>query len=91
MQKVNSFIVDHTVLQPGIYVTEVNGVFTYDIRFVAPRDAVGKGLFMTPQSAHTFEHFMADYMRTKHLKSSQKQCCMWVLWAVLQDFIFLHL
>ena len=65
MQKVNSFIVDHTVLQPGIYVTEVNGVFTYDIRFVAPRDAVGKGLFMTPQSAHTFEHFMADYMRTK--------------------------
>lgn len=42
MQKVNSFIVDHTVLQPGIYVTEVNGVFTYDIRFVAPRDAVGK-------------------------------------------------
>ena len=65
MQKVNSFIVDHTVLQPGVYVTEVNGVYTYDIRFVAPQDAVYKGLFMTPQSAHTLEHFMADYMRGK--------------------------
>ena len=65
MQKVNSFIVDHTVLQPGVYVTEVNGVFTYDIRFVAPQDAVYKGLFMSPQRAHTLEHCMADYMRGK--------------------------
>lgn len=65
MQKVNSFIVDHTKLTPGIYVSEINGIYTYDIRFVAPKDAVCSGLFMSPQVAHTLEHFMADFMRCK--------------------------
>ncbi len=65
MQKVNSFIVDHTKLNPGIYVSEVNGVYTYDIRFVAPQDAVYKGLFMSPTISHTLEHFMADFLRCK--------------------------
>lgn len=65
MQKVNSFIVDHTRLKPGIYESEINGAYTYDIRFVAPQDAAQKGVFMKPQVAHTLEHFLADYLRTK--------------------------
>ena len=65
MQKVNSFIIDHKKLVPGIYECQVNGIFTYDIRFVRPQDAVYKGLFMDPKVAHTLEHFMADYLRTK--------------------------
>ncbi len=65
MQKVNSFIVNHIKLTPGIYMTPVNGIYTYDIRFVAPQDAVHKGLFMKPEVAHTLEHFMADFLRTK--------------------------
>ncbi len=65
MQKVNSFIIDHKKLLPGIYECKVNGVFTYDVRFVRPQDAVYKGLFMDPKVAHTLEHFMADYLRTK--------------------------
>ena len=36
MQKVNSFIIDHKKLLPGIYESQVNGIFTYDIRFVEP-------------------------------------------------------
>ncbi len=65
MQKVNSFIIDHKKLLPGIYESAVNGIFTYDIRFVKPQDAVYKGIFMEPQIAHTLEHFMACYLRTK--------------------------
>lgn len=65
MQKVNSFIVDHTRLEPGIYESKVNGSYTYDIRFVAPRDAAHNGLYMKPQVAHTLEHFLADFLRTK--------------------------
>ena len=30
MQKVNSFIIDHKKLVPGIYECAVNGIFTYD-------------------------------------------------------------
>ena len=65
MQKVNSFIIDHKKLLPGIYESQVNGIFTYDIRFVEPQDAVYEGVFMEPQVAHTLEHFMACYFRTK--------------------------
>lgn len=65
MQKVNSFIIDHKKLLPGVYECQVNGVFTYDIRFVKPQDAAHRGLFMDPKVAHTLEHFMADYLRTK--------------------------
>ena len=65
MQRVNSFIVDHTRLQPGIYESEINGAYTYDVRFVAPREAVHNGVFMDPKVAHTLEHFLADYLRTK--------------------------
>ena len=66
MQKVNSFIIDHKKLQPGIYECQVNGIYTYDIRFVRPQDAAHRGLFMDPKVAHTLEHFMADYLRTKY-------------------------
>lgn len=65
MQKVNSFIVDHTKLKPGIYESKINGAYTYDIRFVAPQDAAHRGLFMKPEVAHTLEHFLADFLRTK--------------------------
>lgn len=65
MQKVNSFIIDHKKLLPGIYECQVNGIFTYDVRFVRPQDAAHKGVFMDPKVAHTLEHFMADFLRTK--------------------------
>lgn len=64
MQKVKSFIVDHRKLKPGIYMSEVNGAFTYDIRFVAPQDAAKRKLFMSPKVAHTLEHFLAFYFRS---------------------------
>jgi hypothetical protein len=90
MQKVNSFIIDHKKLVPGIYECQVNGIFTYDVRFVKPQDAVYKGLFMDPKVAHTLEHFMADYLRTKTMRSSHPLCCMWDLWGALQDSISSH-
>lgn len=65
MQKVNSFTIDHRKLKPGIYRTEVNGAYTFDIRFVAPQDAVKNKKFMDPKVAHTLEHFFADYLRNK--------------------------
>ena len=37
MEKIASFMVDHTVLEPGIYLSrEDRGVITYDLRFIKP-------------------------------------------------------
>ena len=67
MQKVKSFQVDHRVLEPGIYESEVNGAYTYDIRFIAPRNA--KQQCPSGKVLHTLEHFFADYFRNKTPKS----------------------
>ena len=64
MDLIPSFAVDHTNLQPGIYVSrqdEVNGavITTYDIRMTAPNHEP----CLNPAAIHTIEHLVATYLR----------------------------
>lgn len=64
MKLIPSFAVDHTNLQPGIYVSrqdEVGGetVTTYDIRMTAPNHEPA----MAQGALHTMEHLVATYLR----------------------------
>lgn len=64
MDLIPSFAVDHTNLQPGIYISRrdtVGGVpvTTYDIRMTAPNQEPA----IAPSAIHTIEHIVATYLR----------------------------
>lgn len=64
MELIASFAVDHTDLQPGIYISrtdEVGGekITTYDIRMTAPNHEPA----LAPAAIHTIEHIVATYLR----------------------------
>ena len=60
MQKITSFTVDHTVLEPGIYVSRKDGdITTYDLRMKKPNT----GDLLTNSQMHSFEHMLATYLR----------------------------
>lgn len=64
MDLIPSFAVDHTNLQPGIYISRrdtVGGepVTTYDIRMTAPNQEPA----IAPSAIHTIEHLVATYLR----------------------------
>ena len=60
MKRIASFEVDHTVLQPGMYLSRTDGdVVTYDLRFIRPNTPP----FLPPAVLHTIEHLFATYVR----------------------------
>lgn len=64
MDLIPSFAVDHTNLQPGIYVSrqDIAGgtvITTYDIRMTAPNQEPA----IAPAAIHTIEHLVATYLR----------------------------
>ena len=60
MKKIESFRVDHRVLNKGVYVSRVDGdVITYDIRMKKPNVEP----FINPKAAHTIEHIGATLLR----------------------------
>ena len=64
MDLIPSFAVDHTNLQPGIYVSRQDRVAnevitTYDIRMTAPNQEPA----LAPSAIHTIEHLVATYLR----------------------------
>lgn len=60
MQTIASFMVDHTKLDPGLYLSRVDGdVNTYDLRFVKPNCPP----FMEVAAMHTIEHLFATIAR----------------------------
>ena len=68
MKRIASFMVDHTKLLPGLYVSRednVNGnvITTFDIRMCKPntRDV------LAIEAAHTIEHIAATYLRNDEL------------------------
>ncbi|MBD5311894.1 MAG: S-ribosylhomocysteine lyase [Bacteroides sp.] len=65
MKKIASFTIDHTRLEPGIYVsrkdTTPSGdvITTFDIRMTRPnREAA-----LSPEALHAMEHLAATYLR----------------------------
>lgn len=64
MELIPSFAVDHTNLQPGIYISRQDAVgdgcfTTYDIRMTAPNQEPA----LAPAAIHTIEHLVATYLR----------------------------
>ncbi len=63
METIASFEVDHTVLQPGIYLSRVDhGVRTYDIRVTHPNKE-----YLPNPAMHTVEHLFAVHARNGKL------------------------
>lgn len=67
MKKIASFTIDHTRLEPGIFVsrrdTTPSGdvITTFDIRMTRPnREAA-----LTPKALHAMEHLAATYLRNR--------------------------
>lgn len=60
MEKIESFKVDHRLLEPGIYVSKRDGdIVTYDLRMRKPNT----GDLMTNSQMHSLEHMLATYLR----------------------------
>lgn len=64
MEVIPSFQIDHTDLQPGIYISRQDAFgdsyfTTYDIRMTAPNHEPA----VNPAAMHTIEHFVATYLR----------------------------
>ena len=60
MERIASFTVDHTVLQPGLYLSRQDGdVVTYDLRMKKPNT----GDLLTNSQLHSTEHLIATLLR----------------------------
>ncbi len=64
VQKIQSFTVDHDKLEPGLYVSRVDGnVTTYDLRTRKPN----AGDYMDNLTMHSVEHLFATYIRSSDI------------------------
>ena len=60
MERIASFCVNHTKLEPGMYLSRQDGdVMTWDVRMKKPN----AGEYLSTGSAHTIEHLFATYAR----------------------------
>ena len=60
MKRIASFKVDHNKLEPGLYISRVDGdVISYDVRFLKPNN----GTYLDYDGIHTLEHLLATYIR----------------------------
>lgn len=67
MEKITSFCVDHRILNPGVYISRVDGdVTTYDLRTRKPNS----GDLMDNSTMHSVEHMFATYVRNSSMKDS---------------------
>lgn len=65
MDKITSFTIDHTILNPGVYISRVDGdIVTYDIRIKRPNT----GDLMSNEEMHSVEHLLATALRNSYLK-----------------------
>lgn len=60
MNKIESFKVNHDLLEPGVYISRIDGdITTYDMRFIKPNTPP----FLPNPVMHTIEHLFATYSR----------------------------
>lgn len=60
MKRIASFTVNHNTLNPGVYISRIDGdITTYDMRFVKPNTTP----FLPTAVMHTIEHLFATYAR----------------------------
>lgn len=67
MEKIASFMVDHTKLKKGMYISRVDAgdIVTYDIRMKIPN----AGDYLSTGGLHTLEHLFATYARNSQWKN----------------------
>ena len=67
MNKIASFSVDHDIIEPGIYVSRIDGdIVTYDMRTRKPN----MGDYMDNLTMHSVEHMFATYIRNSEISES---------------------
>ncbi len=67
MNDLASFMMNHDILQKGMYISRIDGdVVTYDIRMKRPN----RGDYLDNGAIHTFEHLFATYVRSGPLSGS---------------------
>ncbi|MEG1984445.1 MAG: S-ribosylhomocysteine lyase [Oscillospiraceae bacterium] len=67
MERIASFCVDHTKLNPGIYLSRQDGdIITYDIRMKKPNN----GDYIDVAAAHAIEHLFATFARNSEISDS---------------------
>jgi S-ribosylhomocysteine lyase len=66
LERIKSFEIDHNLLNPGFYISRVDGdVTTYDLRTRKPN----AGDYMTNIAMHSVEHMFATYIRNSEMAS----------------------
>ena len=64
MEKIASFTVDHDKIEPGIYISRIDGdIITYDMRTRKPN----MGDYMDNLTMHSVEHMFATYIRNSEI------------------------
>ena len=64
MNMIKSFLVDHTRLKEGIYISRIDGdCVTYDLRFCRPNT----GIILDNSAVHTTEHMLATFLRNSEI------------------------
>ncbi|MCH5187639.1 MAG: S-ribosylhomocysteine lyase [Oscillospiraceae bacterium] len=67
MNRITSFSVDHDFIEPGIYISRVDGdITTFDMRTRKPN----AGDYMDNITMHTVEHMFATYVRNSDIGDS---------------------
>lgn len=65
MERIKSFTIDHNSHPKGFYLSnEMNGIFTYDLRFKVPNE----GDYLSNAAIHTIEHLFATVIRNSKVK-----------------------
>ncbi len=60
MERIKSFEINHNILEPGFYISRVDGdIVTYDLRTRKPNH----GAYMSNLTMHSVEHMFATYVR----------------------------
>lgn len=64
MNRIKSFDINHNVLEPGFYISRVDGdVVTYDLRTRKPN----AGDYMDNATMHSLEHMFATFVRNSEM------------------------
>ena len=67
MERIASFTVDHTVLEPGLYLSRRDGnVVTFDLRFKKPNT----GDLLSNSQMHSVEHLIATLLRNSESRDA---------------------
>ena len=67
MERIQSFCVDHDLIEPDVYISRIDGVVTtYDLRTRKPN----AGDYMDNLTMHSVEHMFATYIRNSAIGTS---------------------